>query len=250
MNTTLLPRHINVVAIDIANTIERVETTQIRQLDACKLMIPLITRSTESLDPEVLRDILRSRFRKLHSWRLVNLIEPTEEQMWTKWMLFDHPVELVSKVAKELTSIWMGVWYEREFLHNSFEAIQIIKSRGYKVICISNTLSTTFTIDSLKKYGVYDSFDLIILSSDLHLRKPHRDVFMKAASLVEEPPENICYVGDQLSRDVVGSINAGYGWSVLVGAAKSGSWHDDATIWPDLKIPSIADLPSYLSREK
>ncbi|HUD06505.1 MAG TPA: HAD hydrolase-like protein [Candidatus Saccharimonadales bacterium] len=80
-------------------------------------------------------------------------------------------------------------------------------------------------------------------------KKPLRPVFDKMSELLDIPNEHLCYIGDQLLKDVLGANRAGYGGSVLV--APYGEGDDprvrflqrpvEAVIRPFIGLPFLAD---------
>jgi len=56
----------------------------------------------------------------------------------------------------------------------------------------------------LKKY-----FDLIVVSGDINLRKPHPEIFNMALRYLGVKPSKALFIGDTLETDIIGSRNAG-----------------------------------------
>jgi putative hydrolase of the HAD superfamily len=68
----------------------------------------------------------------------------------------------------------------------------------------------------LIEYGIAHYFDPVVTSSCLGWRKPNERIFDEAARLVQLPPEACAYVGDTVSRDVIGARRAGYGLAIQI----------------------------------
>lgn len=47
-------------------------------------------------------------------------------------------------------------------------------------------------------------------------KKPFKPVFKIMSEVMSIPPQNLCYVGDQLLKDVFGANRSGFGGSILV----------------------------------
>jgi HAD superfamily hydrolase (TIGR01549 family) len=56
----------------------------------------------------------------------------------------------------------------------------------------------------LKRFGVAPLLDFTIFSSTFGLRKPHPDIFYKAANLAGVAPSECVYVGDRYKEDIAG----------------------------------------------
>ena len=64
-------------------------------------------------------------------------------------------------------------------------------------------------------------------------------------------PEELCYVGDTISRDVIGTRNAG--WAMMIQIRNPSIAHRDAGLehsgyMPDALIEDLAEIPSVLKR--
>ena len=75
----------------------------------------------------------------------------------------------------------------------------------------SNTGSLFQVFSTLEKYGVRQYFDEITLSSIVGYRKPHPNIFRIACAQANLDPSECAFVGDTLSRDVVGPRRMGFG---------------------------------------
>ena len=88
--------------------------------------------------------------------------------------------------------------------------------RGYLLGIISNVISTQEIPDWLEADGFSQYFKSVVLSSVLGRRKPDPEVYWEAARRIGVSPEKCVYVGDNPSRDVVGTRNAGFGMIILL----------------------------------
>ncbi|MBI5266685.1 MAG: HAD family hydrolase, partial [candidate division Zixibacteria bacterium] len=61
----------------------------------------------------------------------------------------------------------------------------------------------------LKRFGVAPFLDFSIFSSTFKLRKPHPDIFYKAANLAGVAPGECVYIGDRYKEDIVGPTAIG-----------------------------------------
>ena len=64
--------------------------------------------------------------------------------------------------------------------------------------------------DVLKDYGIRDYFQDVTLSSVTGYRKPDPNIFLVSLHQVQSDPASCAYVGDTLSRDVIGPIRMDY----------------------------------------
>jgi putative hydrolase of the HAD superfamily len=115
-----------------------------------------------------------------------------------------------------------------------------LRHHGYRLGLISNTGRTPGVAmrELLARYGLLDRFDVTIFSNEEGLIKPRRELFDRAAGRLGVPNVAIVHVGDNPIADVAGAKDAGLR-AVLLGALP-------ASVEPDARIASLAELPSVL----
>lgn len=63
----------------------------------------------------------------------------------------------------------------------------------------------------LERTGLREHFELLVISEEVGVAKPHRDIFEHALTLMGSPRrENVLMVGDNPDSDILGGINAGF----------------------------------------
>jgi HAD superfamily hydrolase (TIGR01549 family) len=93
---------------------------------------------------------------------------------------------------------------------DTVETLQKIRERFETVGLISNTVfPESVHIRELKRFGLNGFFDFKIFSSTFGLRKPHPDIFNKAANLAGAAPGECVYVGDRYLEDIEGPSGVG-----------------------------------------
>jgi putative hydrolase of the HAD superfamily len=131
------------------------------------------------------------------------------------------------------------------------ESLAALKKQGLKLGVISNTTSHTNVIIRLFKNNLYKYFeeDAIFLSCSSQYRKPGTEIFLAVADTLGIKPSEAAYVGDRISKDVVGSRNAGFGLSVRITPEK-GSSDEDGQEKNDTKyvIKSLSELPALIKK--
>jgi len=79
---------------------------------------------------------------------------------------------------------------------------------GYRCGIISNGSSRQQKL-KIQKTGIADFFDIIVVSEDVGVAKPHRDIFLTACRRAGTCPQHCCYIGDRLDQDALASRAAG-----------------------------------------
>jgi putative hydrolase of the HAD superfamily len=95
----------------------------------------------------------------------------------------------------------------------------------------------------LQRFGIEPFLDFAIFSSTFKLRKPHPDIFHKAANLAGYAPRECVYIGDRYPEDVCGAQGAGM--SAILKFHSSREYPDDM---PEdtRRIQTLSDLADHL----
>jgi len=184
----------------------------------------------------------------------VTLMELKPEQIWADYGFCHVAVDrdkLVS-VSEEIAHMWEVTYFNRSLRKNADRMLAGLKEMGLYIAAVSNTASLFQVFDTLKTYGVRQYFDDITLSSIVGYRKPHPNIFQVALCQAQLKPEECAFVGDTVSRDVVGPRKMGYGRvfkinSMLTPVKDCGSY-DGMT--PDYEVSDIYQVLELLKKER
>ncbi len=88
------------------------------------------------------------------------------------------------------------------------EVLRTLKHRGQGVYLLSNAQAAV-TVPELKKLGLYDLFDGMVLSSDVGVKKPDRAIFEYILSKYGLRPETCLMVGNDEEADMLGAAALG-----------------------------------------
>ena len=189
---------------------------------------------------------------KKDSERTLRELKP--EEIWVDWGFKDIPVdrEKLAAISEEIAHMWEITFYDRKLREHGAEMLKGLKEDlGMYVAVVSNTGSLFQVFDTLKKYGVRQYFDDITLSSVTGYRKPNPNIFRVALKQADLDPSECAFVGDTLSRDVVGPRNMGFGRvfkinSFLTPQKDIGKFD----VEPDYQITDIYDVYTLLKQER
>ena len=105
-------------------------------------------------------------------------------------------------------------------------ALELIKIKGEQcqLSLISNFTYTLAIHASLKKLGISEFFDALVVSEEIGWRKPHRRIFQSALRKLRVAPAEAVFVGDSPTEDIRGAralgIRTGFGPSHFFSAAE------------------------------
>ena len=204
---------IEAIFIDLGNTLRILVKDEGHQSNARRIIAELVG-SQES--PETLCKRIDERYKVYRKWAFETWIEAPESELWTHWLLPDYPAEKLTPIATELTYQFRQSMGKRILQRDAKEVVSELDTRGYLLGIISNVISTQEIPDWLEADGLSQHFKSVVLSSVFGRRKPDPEVYWEAARRIGVPPQKCVYVGDNPSRDVVGTRNAGFGMIILL----------------------------------
>lgn len=182
------------------------------------------------------------------------LVELKPREVWCDWGFRDIPVDKdkLAEISEEIAHMWEITFYDRKLREHGYELLRDLKEDlGMYISVVSNTGSLYQVFSTLKKYGVRQYFDDITLSSITGFRKPNPDIFRVALNQADLDPSECAFVGDTLSRDVVGPRRMGFGRvfkinSFLTPQKDIGKFD----VEPDYQVTDIYDVYRILKKER
>ena len=205
-------------------------------------------------EAEPLWDIVGARIQAYKKNSEKTLIELKPEEIWCDWGFKDIDIdkEKLAEISEEIAHMWEVTFYDRKLREHGAEMLKGLKEDlGLHVAVVSNTASLFQVFSTLEAYGVRKYFDEITLSSIVGYRKPHPNIFRIACAQANLDPSACAFVGDTLSRDVVGPRRVGFGRvfkinSFLTPQKDIGSFE----VEPDYQITDIYDVYTLLKKER
>jgi putative hydrolase of the HAD superfamily len=231
---------IEAIFLDVGNTL-RIVIEDKDFIAQSKRQLVELTGAQET--PEAFHKKLEERYKVLRKRAKDKLIEASEREMWTQWMLPDFPAEKIAPLSSKLTRLWRDCDGRRVPRENSTKVVIELSRRGYLLGIIANTITETEIPDYLVAEGLTGYFKTVILSSKLGIRKPNPEIYWEAARRIGVEPAKCIYVGDNPVRDVEGTRAAGYGMFILFfEPATQAKEPPTGEIKPDYTIHDMKDL--------
>lgn len=202
------------------------------------------------LDLAALRRSVDAGWKRYDAVRCVGDVELKPVEIWCDHVLtdFSFPREALAPHCEEIAHMWEVTYYHRFLRPRVAEMLSELKAMGLKLGVISNTAALYQVFYTLKEYGIRDFFQDVTLSSVTGFRKPNGNIFTVSLLQVQSRPEECVYVGDTLSRDVVGSKRAGFACAIQIGSKltrdKDSLVETDLT--PDYVISDICDVATVV----
>ena len=233
----VVPTTVEAILFDVNGTLRVREAHEQTQRAAFARLRELIGRD------DIDWDELTRRQKSYGDWAQANLIQLSEAEIWSRGMLPDDPCERIEPVAAELTLAWSERKGRTIPIPGAEGMLVGLQQRGYQLGIISNTMSTLDIPRWLKSFGWERYFQVVILSSSLKIRKPSPEPFREAARRMKLSPGLCAYLGNRISRDVVGCKRAGFALSLIIEPHKGPrSDEQGQTIAPDMVIHALSEL--------
>ena len=227
---------IEAIFLDVGNTLRIVvEDPEFQQQAKDDLMT--LVNATDT--PQVFFEKLEKRWKAYRSLAKKSLLDASEMELWTQWLLPDYPVEIIAPNVSRLTRLWRDHDGRRVAREDVKDTLAELDRRGYKLGIIANTITETEIPDWMISDGVTAYFKTVILSSKVRIRKPDPAIYLLAARVMGVEPAKCAYLGDNPIRAVEGTQAAGFGMMVLI--------EEPATL---AKEPQSSDLkPDHIIKE-
>jgi putative hydrolase of the HAD superfamily len=231
---------IKAIFLDVGNTLRIVIPDEEFIVQSKQQLVEL---TGSKLPPAEFHQLLTERYKVLRKRAKEKLIEATEKEMWTQWMLPDFPTEKIAPLSSKLTRLWRDCDGRRVARPDVREVVVELCQRGYLLGMIANTITETEIPDWLEADGLTRYFKTVVLSSKLGIRKPNPEIYWEAARRIGVEPDHCVYVGDNPLRDEEGTRAAGYGMFILFyEPATQAKEPSDVDIKPDYTIHEMKDL--------
>ncbi|MCL2671423.1 MAG: HAD family hydrolase [Clostridiales bacterium] len=231
---------IDTIIFDIGNTL-RVVVPDKAFSDAAEAELMRLVGTTEPHD--VFFAKLKKNWDRYRSGVKVSLIDASEMELWSQYLLPDYPPERICAVAGRLTRLWRDHDGRRVARPDVKDTLFELKRRGYTLGIIANTITETEIPDWMIEDGVAHLFKTVILSSKVRIRKPDPEIYLLTARCIGKPPANCAYVGDNPIRDVQGTRDAGYGMMIRIDEPDTLiNEPQEVNLHPDHTIYNISDI--------
>jgi putative hydrolase of the HAD superfamily len=211
---------IRAVIFDMGGTLEDVRYDNDLRLKATRELQDLL--ASEGLDPglalEDLYALIDSNMKKYKEQQVATEREVSPEELWTAHIFSsDHlPRQRVSVIADELSFFYENHFYARRLRDEVPSVLASLSARGYRLGVISNSIGRQTMPRNLAAYGIDRYFHPVVSSACVGWRKPNVRIFRAATDALGLGPSACAYVGDTISRDVIGARRAGFGLAIQI----------------------------------
>lgn len=205
--------NIKAIFLDVGNTLRIVIPDEPFQAQARRQLATLVGAAEA---PDAFCEQIDVRWKVYRKQSKETLIEASERELWTRWLLPDFPADKIAPLSGKLTRLWRDRDGRRVPRADVKQTVIELTRRGYVLGIIANTITETEIPDWIQADGLADYFKVVILSSRVGIRKPNPQIYLDAARQIGVEPARCAYVGDNPVRDVQGAQEAGYGMIIIL----------------------------------
>jgi putative hydrolase of the HAD superfamily len=211
---------IRAVVFDMGGTLEELYYDETIRREATRSLRDFLLDL--DLDPGLslpdLQAAVSSGLEAYYAWRAQKGVELPAEGVWPGYIFANHdlPAERLAAAADDIALFYETHYYVRSLRPEAPAVLEALRKRALRLAIVSNTLSRQLVPRKLAEYGIAAYFDPVVTSAALGWRKPNPRIFEEATRLMRVPPGACSYVGDTVSRDVLGARRAGYGLVIQI----------------------------------
>jgi putative hydrolase of the HAD superfamily len=222
-------------------------------LASCGISFAPENPGAECSDETLLKTIL-NRAKEYKKWSEMTTTELPGAEIWARYYLKDFSVDprQIAPRSEYLCSLFDGKKSKITPRPHLLDTVQALHSAGIRQGVVSNIISTTFIPGCLKAYGIDSYMECVVMSSVVGRRKPAREIFQAALGAMNLRAEECAFVGDRLSRDVIGARNAGFGCVIQIRHAPSiekDRAFEGLGITPDAMIDDLSEIPAIIGQK-
>jgi len=243
---------IRAVVWDMGGTLEDLYYDEAIQQEATRgLRELLVERGLDpGLDLDGLQIAVLAGMKAYQAWREESEVELPPERVWQEYLFPDQglPRERLAAAAEDLTCFYETHYQVRRLRPEAPAAIEELHRKGFRLAIISNIISRRLVPDKLDEYGIARYFYPVVTSSNYGWRKPNARIFQEATRLMGLPPAACAYVGDTVSRDVIGARRAGYGLAIQIESFLTAQIdHGTDDVRPDMVVHNLMEIVELIT---
>ncbi|MDR1759215.1 MAG: HAD family hydrolase [Fibrobacter sp.] len=118
--------------------------------------------------------------------------------------------DISKETLKNFAAYSMDGWQTEISLHpEAMELLTALKAQGVLLGIVTNFMHHPHIYKTLRENEISHFFDAIVVSSEVRLKKPHREIFDFALKQLNATAAETLFAGDDPEKDIRGAQNAG-----------------------------------------
>ena len=240
---------IEVILFDLGNTLIYFDgDRQEVNATANKILVETLFDLEYQLDPQSFSAAFSNNVQEYFDKREKTLVESTIckvlDDLLRGYGYENVPAPHLLQALRKMYSISESHW---QLENDAIPMLEVLKKKGFHLGLISNAGDAQNVYHLLEKGGLYSFFEIVVISAETGIRKPHPTIFKKALNYFKTVPEHCIMVGDTLDADILGASVLGIGtiWinrrvALPINADKLKS------TMPDVTVNNLSELPDLI----
>lgn len=244
---------IRAVLFDVGGTLHQVYHDQETADSFSQRLLDILSEHGIALptDAASLTPLLHENAEGYKHWSEETRVELPSSRIWSEFYLKDFQIgeALLAPIAEELSWMYDATRVKNVPRPHMRETIESLHEMGMVQGIISNMISTSFVPRLVQDYGIAQYMSCLVISAAAGIRKPDPAIFELAAAQCGVPCSEMAYVGDTLSRDVLGCRNARVAFSIQIrnpSIAHRDTAFTGTGLAPDVLIDDLAEIPGII----
>lgn len=146
----------------------------------------------------------------------------------------------------QVISKWHQKWRTQIFLYPQVREILLNLKKKYRLALISNISDGELARGDMEMFKILNFFDIVLLSSDLGVRKPSPKLFEYILDKLNIRKDEMIFIGDTLHDDIQGAKQAGLLMAIHIKRNKE-YFFPDYYIEPDKTIFNLHEIYKILN---
>lgn len=170
------------------------------ELSAYRTIREILEEYITDIDPKSYK--MEAMAQDMLTWNLKGMVKPAEmllrlKEKYGYEIVIDDFNNIWSEKHKEHVELYDGVLETLAYLHEKYQ------------ICVVTDGNERRQKYKAKKSGILPYVDYVVTSAEVGHTKPHPAIYQKAMELLKMKPEEVLFIGDRFSSDLLGANELG-----------------------------------------
>lgn len=244
-----MSRKFGYILFDLGNTLMYYDAPWPGSLEeAASALTSQLVQEQVLVDPDAFQKDFLARMTQYYTSREVDCVEVTSldvlKSLLNEHGIADVPIRQLRNALAAMYAVSQSYWHAEE---ETIPVLESLRQAGYRMGLVTNASDSDDVQVLVDKAGIRGYMDVIVISADIGLRKPHPRIFETALKSWNARPEQAVMVGDLLPADILGANGMGIGsiW-ITRRASQRANQPFLETVKPDVTISSLGELPGVL----
>jgi putative hydrolase of the HAD superfamily len=237
---------IRAVLFDLGDTLWKVDSSSGEMEAYARVRAALVKALGEGVpDERTLRDAAAAVFlQEVNEWLAGKMEEISVEEAYRR-AFANLGLEVPDALLRRMGELAISGSIRYKVDPDTPGVLRALKERGLRLGAVSNTYQSRAPLEhSLADHGLLSYLDVLVISSEVGLMKPHPAIFRAALEDLRVSPAEAVFVGDIPWGDIKGAKDVG------MRAVLTHQFHqeDPGQYRPDLIIGRLGEIVDYVDR--